>query len=227
MIFTINDIPFTLEKSMIETSVWTNKCPLNIDRLKLLEVSHYDFNNRISIGHLVVLDKVAQAVINIFEELLRLKFPIYSLRTIDKFNGNDELSMQENNSSAFNFRPIMGTNILSMHSYGLAIDINPLQNPYLITKAGQASRLFKESKQNNKNKNVIEDKKTMILPSAGKKFLDRTIKHKGMVEPIVPIFKKHGFSQWGGNWNSPIDYQHFQVPRNQVENLCAQTELIT
>lgn len=201
MKFNINEIPDPIAKNMVSTSVWKKECPVGIERLKLLEVSHYNFVHTISTGQLIVLDKISQAVLNIFEELLVLKFPINSIKTMDEFRGNDELSMATNNSSCFNFRPINGTDKLSMHSYGLAIDINPVQNPFIMI---------------DKTSNNIK-----VLPEQSVDFLNRHNKREGMVEPIVEIFRKYGFSEWGGNWNTPIDYHHFQVPRKAVAELIA------
>ena len=118
---------------------------------------------------------------------------------MNDFNGSDELSMAANNSSCFNFRPIAGTKTLSMHSYGLAIDINPVQNPFI----------------------VIKDRfqKVIVHPKQATEFLNRHNQRSGMVEPIVGILKKYGFSQWGGVWNNPIDYHHFQVSREEVAAL--------
>lgn len=201
MKFNINEIPDPIAKNMVSTSVWKKECPVGIERLKLLEVSHYNFVHTISTGQLIVLDKISQAVLNIFEELFVLKFPINSIKTMDEFRGNDELSMAANNSSCFNFRPINGTDKLSMHSYGLAIDINPVQNPFIMI---------------DKTSNNIK-----VLPEQSVDFLNRNNKREGMVEPIVEIFRKYGFSEWGGNWNTPIDYHHFQVPRKAVAELIA------
>lgn len=103
--------------------------------------------------------------------------------------------MSANNSSCFNFRKIAGTDKLSLHAYGLAIDINPMQNPFI---------------QNSK-----------ISPANGKDFIDRSKIKAGMVEPVVEVFYKYGFTEWGGNWQEPIDYHHFQVPRQQIEALLA------
>ena len=199
MKFNINEIPDPIAKNMVSTSVWKKECPVAIKRLKLLEVSYYNFTHIILTGQLIVLDKLSQAVLNIFEELFMLKFPINSIKTMDEFGGNDELSMAANNSSCFNFRPVDGTDKLSMHSYGLAIDINPVQNPFIMI---------------DKMSNDVA-----VLPRESVDFLNRHNKREGMVEPIVEIFRKYGFSEWGGDWNDPIDYHHFQVPRKAVAEL--------
>ena len=193
MKFEIKDIPLDIQNRMIEKNVWSAECLIPMPRLKLLNVSHYNFENEVTVGKMVILDSMANSVISIFQELFALKFPIYSIKLIDEFGGDDELSMDANNSSCFNFRKIDGSELLSIHSYGLAIDINPLQNPFI-----------QESK---------------VCPSQGKDFLDRSNIRPGMVESIVEIFYNHGFTVWGGNWKEPVDYHHFQVPRQQVEEL--------
>ena len=196
MKFEIKDIPLDIQDKMIEKKVWASECIISLTKLKLLTLSHYNFDNRIEIGQMVALGSMADSVIAIFQELFALKFPIHTIKLVDEFEGDDELSMNANNSSCFNFRKIAGTNKLSLHAYGLAIDINPMQNPFI---------------QNGK-----------ILPANGKDFIDRSKVKAGMIEPVVEVFYKYGFTEWGGNWQEPIDYHHFQVPRQQIEAFLAQ-----
>jgi hypothetical protein len=144
---------------------------------------------------------MAHNIMKIFQELFHYHFPINSIKPMEEFNGNDELSMEHNNSSCFNFRPILGTNKLSTHSYGLAIDINPLQNPYIVTNNQGAEAIY---------------------PANGTNYLDRSIIIPGMVEPVIEIFAKYGFNIWGGNWHTPKDYQHFQATPNVIENIISQ-----
>ena len=198
MHFNIKEIPNIIANQMKTTGVWKMGCPVTLERLKLLEISHFDFEGNIRSGEIILLDKLAESALQIFEELMVIKFPICSVYLIDKYEGDDNRSMAANNSSSFNFREIAGSKQLSMHAYGLAIDINPVQNPYI---------------------GIQDDGPVEIHPKEGVEFLNRTNLRPGMVEPIVPIFKKYGFSEWGGNWNKPIDYHHFQVSRSQVSNL--------
>ena len=198
MHFNIKEIPNIIAKQMKAKGVWKTDCPVNLKHLKLLEISHIDFEGNIRSGEIIVLDKLAESVIRIFKELMVIKFPIHSVYLIDKYEGDDDRSMAANNSSSFNFRKIANSTQLSMDAYGLAIDINPVQNPYII---------------------IHDDGHVEVHPKAGVEFLNRTNLRPGMVEPIVPIFKTHGFSEWGGNWNKPIDYHHFQLSRSQVSDL--------
>jgi hypothetical protein len=198
MHFNIKEIPNIIAEQMKAKGVWKTDCPVNLERLKLLEISHVDFEGNIRSGEIIVLDKLAESVIRIFKELMVIKFPIHSVYLIDKYEGDDDRSMAANNSSSFNFRKIANSTQLSMHAYGLAIDINPVQNPYIV---------------------IQDDGHVEVYPKAGVEFLNRTNLRPGMVEPIVPIFKKYGFSEWGGNWNKPIDYHHFQLSRLQLHEL--------
>lgn len=192
MNFKILEIPDIIESSMKSNGIWRKECPVSLDNLRLLEVTHYDFNGRLQNGQIIVHYKIADNVVAIFRELLAVKFPIHKVCLMDAYGGDDELSMKDNNSSAFVFRNIPGSDTISMHSYGLAVDINPVQNPYVTIDA----------KSNEFN----------VYPQEGGLFLNRHNQRPGMLEPIVHIFKSNSLDIWGGEWNSPIDYHHFQVP---------------
>ncbi|MES2214918.1 MAG: M15 family metallopeptidase [Pseudomonadota bacterium] len=181
----IKAIPSDIQQTMISSGVWKPECPIPIERLRLLEVDHYAFEGNLQHGQMVVLDQIAERSLEIFSILLETKFPLHKIQLMDIYNGDDDASMEDNNSSCFNFRKISGTDELSIHSYGLAIDINPLQNPFLVGEK--------------------------IYPSKGSEFLDRSNIRPGMIEPVVHLFKERGF-EWGGDWTSPIDYHHFQIP---------------
>lgn len=193
MTFSIEQVPYPLSISMKSKNIWTSECSVPIESLRLLNLTHYDFENKLLSGQMIVHEKVAKNVISIFEELLKIKFPIKKISLIDNYNGDDQLSMSDNNSSCFNYRKIANSKIISMHSYGLAIDINPVQNPYIF---------------DSKVENMLE-----IWPDEGKLYLNRTNRRAGMVEPIVTLFAYYGFTVWGGSWNEPLDYHHFQIDR--------------
>jgi hypothetical protein len=124
---------------------------------------------------------------------------IAKAKLMNSYNGNDDASMADNNTSAFNDRKITGGGSVSLHAYGLAIDINPIQNPYLKTEKGV----------------------TNISPPSGEDYRDRLAQRPGMSEPMVDIFADNGFFGWGGDWRDPMDYQHFQVGRKMAERLAA------
>ncbi|MCH2038892.1 MAG: M15 family metallopeptidase [Rickettsiales bacterium] len=204
--FTVSTIPSELEHTMKKHNIWSDDCPIPIERLRLLTLSYIDMDDTPKHdGKLVILDATADYVIAIFRTLYDMGFPIDNMNTIDFYHGNDEASMADNNSSAFNFRAIEGQeDMISVHSYGTAIDINPKQNPYIILTDEDTPNVF-------------------VYPPAGKYFINRTNHRKGMVEPIVDVFKHHGFPVWGGNWNDPLDWHHFQTSRLVAELLSSMT----
>lgn len=189
MAFSISEVPQSIKDSMLQRKVWLESCPVSFEQLSYVNVIHYDFDGDIQKGQLVVCRMIATDVVQIFKELFDLKFPINSLKLIDEYGGNDNLSMEANNSSCFNHRTIAGTSKLSMHAYGLAIDINPLQNPMIVHDGESVS----------------------IYPTDGKNFLDRRRQRRGMIEPVVDIFVRNNLCVWGGAWSNPIDYHHFQT----------------
>lgn len=166
---------------------WKENNPVPLEDLRYVTVSHWDFDGTIRSGELVVHKDIVLEVIDVFEELFNAKFPIEKMVLIDDYIGNDEASMEDNNSSAFCSRTVTGTtNRFSKHSYGIAIDINPKLNPYV--------------------------KGDVVLPKIGKQYLDRTKIVPGMIVEegvCCQAFKKRGWI-WGGDWKSFQDYQHFE-----------------
>lgn len=202
--FSIEPLSEESQKEMIEKNVWSEKCPVHLDRLKAVHFSYYDFNEELhQDGQIVVLDAVAPRVLNIFKQLYEMKFPIAKAKPMEFYGGNDVLSMADNNTVCFNNRDITGGGSISIHSYGLALDINPIQNPY-IAFGKQESPLTCAAE---------------IQPYEGSTYINRTNLRPGMVESAVSIFKDNGFMVWGGQWNTPIDWQHFQTPRSLAQLL--------
>jgi poly-gamma-glutamate synthesis protein (capsule biosynthesis protein) len=162
-------------------------CP-SFEALRLLKLPYRDFADVLHVGELVVHVEVADEVARIFAQLCAAGFPIHSMQRIDHFAADDELSMAANNTSGFNFRVIQGTSVLSQHALGLAIDINPAQNPWL--RPGR------------------------VDPEAGRDYLDRTQRRPGMIvrpSPVLDAFAAFGW-QWGGAPRRPDDgpdYHHF------------------
>ena len=118
----------------IAKGIWKDGCPVHIKHMRLLDLPYYDFYDQIKTGKMMVLGLIEDRVKEVFDELFRIKFPIEKMKLINEYYGDDEKSMADNNTSAFNCRMIMNTDRYSNHSMGTAIDINPVQNPY-ITKA--------------------------------------------------------------------------------------------
>lgn len=201
--FSSEPLPESLKREMKEMGTWNPSCPVSLERLRLLTFTHIDFEGKEKVGEIVVLHAVANSTLEIFKELYEKHFPIAKARRIDHYKGDDEASMIDNNSVSFNCRKITGGGALSLHAYGVAIDINPLQNPYISLKEGRK-----------------KDSGT-IHPKGGSAFLNRTNQRPGMVEDIVDLFSHHGFSIWGGRWNTPVDWMHFQPARAAAQMLAA------
>ena len=175
---------------MENTHVITKANPVPCARLKQLTFSYRDFAGKLhEDGQIVVLDVAAEQVQAIFKDLLAAGFPIEQARPLEAYQADDEASMATNNTSAFNGRAMTGGSNWSKHAYGAAIDINPVQNPFISNSKG---------KQN-------------VLPAAGSQYLLRAPVRPGMAEAVLDIFFRHGFMIWGGYWKQPVDYQHFEI----------------
>lgn len=154
--------------------------------LRYLRLLHYDYNGRVRKGELVCNKAIAEDLLYIFKELYKARYPIASIRLADDFGGDDRRSMEANNSSCFNYRTATHSAKLSVHARGMAVDINPLQNPYV--------------------------KGEIVEPEAARPFADRSaeFEHKITEDDLCcRLFRSRGF-QWGGGWNSVKDYQHFE-----------------
>lgn len=166
-------------------------CTIGRDELRYVHVSHYDFEGGISDGELIVNAEIADVTLEIFKELFDIEYRIEKIRLIDEYDADDERSMEDNNSSAFNFRYIAETTVLSNHASGYAIDINTLYNPYVYTR---------------------KDGTLFLQPENAEPYVDRDKDNPYYIRPYddcCRIFKAHGFA-WGGDWQTKKDYQHFE-----------------
>lgn len=171
---------------------------IDCQRLMLLQFDYFGFDGQVhDDGELVILDAGADHVANIFDALLKMHFPIRQARLLNQYDGDDDASMADNNTSAFNDRMVSGGTSVSVHAYGLAIDLNPIQNPFLQKEHGALQ----------------------VSPKAGESYLNRADVRPGMAEGVVDLFAENGFPVWGGDWKNPIDYQHFQVRRDVARRL--------
>jgi hypothetical protein len=165
---------------------WRSACPIPLSRLRLLTVRHYGFDGSVRTGRLVVNSGVAEKVLSVFRRLYERRFPIRRMELVDRYGGSDFASIEADNTSAFNCRPVAGTSRWSLHAYGLAIDVNPIENPY-VTAAGTTSH------------------------RASRPYLDRSKRRPGMAYEdgaLVAAFDAIGWG-WGGRWTGVKDYQHF------------------
>ena len=177
-------------KTRINGKSYKDDCDVPYDDLRYIRVLHKNFEGKTQIGELIINKSVAEDVLDIFKELYDADYPIERMVLIDEYDAEDNTSMAANNSSAFNFRFVDGTTKRSSHSDGLAIDINPLYNPYVRTRNG----------------------KEVVLPENGTEYADRTKENPYYIKKddiCYQAFSKRGFT-WGGEWKSSKDYQHFQ-----------------
>ena len=169
-------------------------CTIPYEDLNYVGLLYIDFNGEEQAGELICNRAIAQDMVEIFYELYRNDYRIERIRLVDEYDGDDTLSMLDNNTSCFNYRVVDGTTTLSKHALGCAIDINPFYNPYVIY-----------------NKNGSGE--TYISPKGSEIYADRSQNFPYKIDEndlCYKLFIDHGFT-WGGNWNSTKDYQHFQI----------------
>jgi D-alanyl-D-alanine carboxypeptidase len=174
-------------KAMIGV-VWQKGCPVPLSDLRTVTASYKTFQGFEAIGSVVVHHRYAKPMQQALRQLYESNFPIESMAPMEVFGGDDERSRLANNTSVFNCRRVKGTRVYSEHAYGRAIDINPLQNPFV---------KLNEIKNNQTNG----------------KFFDRAsvVNKPGVIYPqSVPVkaFRQMGWA-WGGYWRGNKDYQHF------------------
>jgi D-alanyl-D-alanine carboxypeptidase-like protein len=166
---------------------WRPGCPVPLGDLRLVTVTHWGFDGKTHTGRLIVHVDSATAMVGAMRSLFAARFPIRRMRLVDAYGSDDHRSMAADNTSAFNCRRVSGSSSWSQHAYGRAIDINPVENPYV---SG-----------------------THVSPPAGAAYADRTRRAPGMIhrgDAVVRAFASVGW-RWGGDWYSPKDYQHFSA----------------
>lgn len=172
----------------LEQQVPLDSTIISYEELKYLTVLHHGYDGFVHVGELIVNASLADEVLEIFKELYLMGYPIEKMKVMSCYDGSDTLSMEDNNSSAFNFRYMTDGKKLSYHAYGLAIDLNPKVNPYV--------------------------KEELVLPVNGKDYVDRDQCVLGLIkknDAVYQLFKRYGWT-WGGDWTSLKDYQHFEKP---------------
>lgn len=163
-------------------------CPVPPSRLRLITMNHWGFDGRIHRGKLIVHQDAVRPLLRVFGRIFDERFPIRRMHVMAEFGGDDARAMAADNTSAYNCRRVTGdARHLSRHSYGDAVDINPVENPY-VDRSGQ------------------------VHPPAAEAHLDRDRPAKGTITPgdaVTTAMNDAGW-EWGGQW-SPPDYQHFSA----------------
>jgi hypothetical protein len=182
---------------MKEKGVLAEHAPVGCERLRNVSFLFQDFSGQIRTGRVLVLDAVSRRVQRVFDALYARHFPLGKAVLLEDYHGDDNASMTDNNSSGFNARPLTGGTLWSLHAYGVAIDINPVQNPYVSFASGGLAH---------------------IVPAAAApaginrlKYRPDKAERSGMAEEVIDLFADNGFFAWGGYWNEPVDYQHFDI----------------
>jgi hypothetical protein len=173
-------------KRMTDVS-WRKGCPVPLRDLRLLTVQHWGFDGKVRTGRLIAHEGASRQLVDVFRDLYAAHFPIRRMVPVDAYGGSDFRSIEADNTSAFNCRYVDSTTRWSEHAFGRAIDVNPIENPYVA--GGRTSH------------------------SASRPYLDRAHHHPGMAYEggaLVRAFDAIGWG-WGGRWTSAQDYQHFSA----------------
>ncbi len=166
---------------------WHTGCPVPLTGLRLLTLDYWGFDGRPHEGQLIVSAAQTRNVLAAMRSLYQVRYPIRRMRLVDAYGADDRRSMAADNTSAFNCRPVSGTSRWSAHAYGLAIDINPVENPWVVGAD--------------------------VSPPAGRRFADRSGRSRGVIhagDAVVRAFAGVGW-RWGGTWRGEKDYQHFSA----------------
>jgi hypothetical protein len=175
----------TVEIRKLIISSWREGCPVGLGDLRLLSLDHWGFDGAVHRGELMVHRDQATKVLDAMRGIFDSRFPIEKMELVDIYGASDDRSMAANNTSGFNCRT-NSSGSWSEHAFGRAIDINPIQNPF-VSAGGD------------------------VDPPAGRSYTDRTRDSKGMIHPddsVVNAFARIGW-RWGGYWRMSKDFQHF------------------
>jgi len=191
---------------MTERNTITEKNPLPCRRLARVTFSYVDFEGvRHNDGKIVVMDAVAPYVQEIFATLLQRGFPLKKAVPLEHYKGDDKASMDDNNTNSFNGRALTGRPGWSLHAYGAAIDINPMQNPYVSFTRDEHGAYTGQAKVEPLAATAVALNRLNVRPNEPV--------YPGRTEGIIDIFASNGFLMWGGYWDTPLDYHHFQIGR--------------
>jgi hypothetical protein len=174
-------------RELMTGSSWHEGCPVGLRHLRLVRLMYVGFDGEAHHGRLVVHRRWADEIVEVFRRLYRREFPIRRVRLVDQYGADDQESMRHDNTSAFNCRYVAGTTVWSQHAYGRAIDINPVENPYVDG--------------------------SYVSPPNGEPYADRSDVRPGMIferDVVWRAFHRIGW-EWGGTWSSAQDYQHFSA----------------
>lgn len=192
---TIDDTTFARMKG----KTYKDNCTVPLSELRHVKVLYKNKAKQTLKGEIVCNKHIADDVAEIFYELYKANYPIERIRLMDDYNADDETAMRDNNTSSFNFRFISHSTKVSKHGLGLAVDLNTLYNPFVLTVDG----------------------KLHVEPETALKYVDRSENFDYKIDEndlAYKLFIQHGF-EWGGHWKTRKDYQHFELPDDKVKEL--------
>lgn len=193
--YTVSPIGSTIENRMIKGKSWHRGCPVALRDLRYIRVDYYDFDGVSRSGELIMHREAAGDIVKIFARLYEAGYPVRQMRLVSDFGGSDWQSIDADNTSAFNCRRATGSKKWSKHAYGRAIDLNPIENPY-ISKSGHIAHKASLKYRKRVHHNHFSPSDSALLLENDK---------------AVKIFKSYGW-KWGGDWQGVKDYQHFVKP---------------
>jgi hypothetical protein len=180
---------------VLARSTWKEECPVDAEDLRWVRLAFWGFDGRRHTGELLVNADAVDPMVQVFERLYTARFPLEEMRITRAEELDAEPTGDGNNTGAFLCRPVHGTTTWAQHAYGLAVDVNPFQNPYI--KPPDA-------------RGVPGD---MLIPELASVYLDRSRTAPGMIHPsdaVVQAFASVGW-KWGGDWQRSKDYMHFSA----------------
>ena len=181
----------SIKARMIKGNSYKKGCPVPLKDLRYLHLKYVNFQGKDAIGEMIVHKDVSREVVEIFNALYEIDYPIYKMKLVSDYKGSDWQSIEADNTSAFNCRNATGSKKWSKHSYGKAIDLNSIENPY-IARSGYISHKASLKYKKRVHKNSTSADKAVLLRN----------------DKATKIFKKYGW-KWGGDWSGVKDYQHF------------------
>ena len=193
---TIDDTTFARMKG----KTYKDNCTVPLSELRHVKVLYKNKAKQTLKGEIVCNKHIADDVAEIFYELYKANYPIERIRLMDDYNADDETAMRDNNTSSFNFRFISHSTKVSKHGLGLAVALNTLYNPFVLTVDG----------------------KLHVEPATALKYVDRSKNFDYKIDEndlAYKLFIQHGFEWGGGHWKARKDYQHFELPDDKVKEL--------